>query len=71
MDPLEVPTDDWIKVEAIKTGGIYIAKRTMGSGIIVQDIDGNERRITLRTFGKLYKRPSTRKTNHGCTPDTK
>ena len=57
VDPLEVPTDHWIKVQAIKSRGIYLAKRTIGDGIVLQDIDGSERRVSLRTFGKLYRRP--------------
>lgn len=61
MDPLEVPTDCFVKVQAIKSGAIYLAKRCMGGTIIIRDIDGHERRTTIRAFGKLYRKPTRSK----------
>ena len=57
MDPLDVPTDCFVKVQAIKSGALYLAKRCSGGTIIIRDVEGNERRTTIRAFGKLYRKP--------------
>ncbi len=62
MDPLEVPTDAFVKVQALKTGGLFLARRVAGGRIIIRIEDtGEERLISLRTFGKLYRKPDRKR----------
>lgn len=61
MDPLEVPTDTFMRVKALKTGGSFLARRIGGGKILTRNEDGEERTISNETFGKLYRKADRRR----------